>query len=915
MKQWAVRDYFNDAGTNTWGDVRVYDGTAPKWYDYRGNVVTNNSRWNKNAGPNYGSLSLPISTYNGGYVSRAMSSNNFELLMKVVIPSSAQTVMAVGANVMHASSGAGYEITWSSWNSQLRIRHWSSLVNFGGTVTQLATVTVNPTRGVYYWLSVDCSGGYVRAKMWEAGNVAEPYQPQVSAPYSGSHIPNYGGVMGYAEHSTVQTMRVAQFQMRNYTGANETTATSVVDSFSKYSRFTLGTTDTNHEWHGDHQMSPTFYQGNRSSGNPVTLTYSGDSGIRAHIDRGVAVNREDASYVDVSYTNGSVYAIFMFAGTIGRFSLFMRHAPFGSGGTNTLFGALRVLVFASTSFAVYHHDNPVVYVPHGLTIAANVEYKMRMQIRNNIGYAKLWTGNTEPAEWSKLGPLKTGVNAAGRSGFWTQNHSSYGQKHYIYHYESSTTTWVNKLTGDATNRAIKFTINSPTPRVRRKVTATPRSIGSSLIAYPLRVKSDTSAAQFTNSITSSAVMRFNLEGSMWIDGVWTKVNYAPDLQTKIISTNQPLRVRKTAVTNAIALGAVLNGKRIRKSTSNRSAKFTLDFAAQVIPDNEANLDSKYGFSFYSVISKGGETSLNTKFGLSAGSVLGLTDKSDARIFTILDAQIPGFFVVRAFGNISSSMEESTPLVRYTDTSDAVFTPTLMAEGYVQTIHFGSLDAVASFGASYETSLSAVGQMNSYITSEMEAKGVRSYLNTFDAHLSTGYVLDRPNFDVDYKELIERRTSFIHYACTYHNREELVIEYRHKKTMDRSSVTYFIAYNEENQEPLLYGASINMWEDDMIIIHMSDNVGDDLVQMVREEFALEVDKVPKEPRFHQRPSALLVAPRIAEKPFHQRAYHQYVDAAEEIPENAVPIESDIVITPENKTEIIEEGAVRIEDKED
>lgn len=659
-------------------------------------------------------------------------------------------------------------------------------------------------------------------------------------------------------------------------------------------------------------MSPTFYQGNRSSGNMVTNVASGVGNAYMTVRRGVAVNRLDHSWIGPNYTNGNAYIHFMFESVVGRLSVFGRATGGVSSGNATIGNAYRVMVYASTSFAIYEAGQATRYVSHGLSIQPDVEYKLQLQFRSGRAYARIWAGNTAPEEWVKLGAIHSTVNASGKFGFRTENQAAYNG-YRIYDYSSETYTYDNIIRVTTTTRAIKFTMNKPSPRRRRRVTTTPRTMSMTLSAYPLRVKRSTVNAHIENTLSYESIRRLNLVGYDWVGGIWTKINHVPDLNMTVKKVTTPLRVRKTSITRAIKMGAIFSGRRVRKSVVNRSIKFTIDWIAQVIPDNEANLDAKFGLSFYSVIAKGGETALSSKFGLDATNVLGMTGATDLRARFLLDAQIPGFFVVRAFGDITSDMAVSAPIVNYVDTAEAELRHNLTAYGLVQTIHFGSLDVLASFGADFKTSRMAVGAMSTNIQTRMKALGIRSYLNTFDASMTTGYKLDRPDFEITFKEMIERRASFIHYACTYHNREELVIRYRHTRTMNRSSVTYFIAHDLENDEPLLYGNAINMWDDDIIIIRMSDNVGDDLVQRVREHFELPTEKVPIDPWFYRRPGGLANAPRIPEKPFHMRPYHQYVDSADEVPEIVVPMRASSMLGVGNDTsEAVTSGPVRIEE---
>lgn len=916
MRQWAIRDYFNRNLTSNWGTAKRYDGGAPPWWDMRTNVATTNgnSIYNMQAGANYGSMTMASGQYQGAYIHSDVEMGNCQVRAKLVVPTSSQTVMATGVCMVNNVTGATYEITWSSWNSQFRIRYWSMYPNFSGTVTQLGAITVNPTRGVYYWFEAENQGGRIRAKMWEASNIAPPTSWQLDVPISGGQNTNKGGVMAYAEHSTAQTFRVAQVQVRNISEANETTVTGVWDDFAEYGRYTLGSTNSGHEWHGDHAMSPDYYQKNRSSGNTVTQTFKGDSSNRAHVNRGVASDRIDSSHTDINYTNGSVLIAFMFPNASARLSLFMRHSGTNNAyGNNNLTGAFRVLVWPSTGYAYYVGSGATQYVMHTLGTApqANVIYWLRIQIRNQYGYAKIWVdGQAEPEEWTKMGYLDPGaINAFGKSGFQTENFASGGTTYYLYHYESSAATWVNKIRTTVQARSLKMTMNAPAPRRRRRVNATPRALGMSLTSYPVRSKIGLFSGSFDYTSIANSVRRLNLVSHLWIGGTYTKIEYVPNIDHKMLLNYTPLRTRNGKVTRDIKSTGSFQGRRVKKTTFTRPIKFIGSAIPMLIPNVTVTLQSKYQMSYYSVISKGGTTNRNIKFTLGTSSVVALQDRAEGNLRMLLDAQIPGFYVVRAFGNISNSLSADNIKMKYADVVETSFTTGLNAEGFVKKIHFGTLDTSINFGLTANT---AVGMVNKSDTNTVStgilALGIRSYLNVFSAGMSSGYTLDRPTFDADYKELIERRASFIHYACTYHSRADLTIQYKHQRTMDRSSITYFIAYDKVSKEPLLYGASVNMWEDDMIIIDMSDNVADDLVQTVREQFELDIDKSYSTPRFIKRPNQLLLVPRIPEKPFLQRSYHQYMDGTPPPPDIDY-IEADFsVMTDEDNLE--KTGAVRV-----
>src|SRR5690606_40433604 len=83
--------------------------------------------------------------------------------------------------------------------------------------------------------------------------------------------------------------------------------------------------------------------------------------------------------------------------------------------------------------------------------------------------------------------------------------------------------------------------------------------------------------------------------------------------------------------------------------------------------------------------------------------------------------------------------------------------------------------------------------------------------------TTSLTVDRPDFEIIYEDVIAERVNFIYYACTKMTMEPITIEYRHRRTMDASSTTYFIA-RDRQRTPVLFGYSINKWDDRMIIVH-------------------------------------------------------------------------------------------------
>lgn len=850
MQEWLIRDYFNRNSSNGLGEIpatNVKYGRNTSWFDEATSplVPVSGSTWKVEANNNYASITLPNSKYVCTYPGYNYNSSELgsapeaELLMKVVMPTSSQTVMMVGAWI-GTNYHNGYQLSYQSWDNIVKIRHWTLLNRPGQSVLELVSIPFTPVRGVYYWIRAQLQGGQVRVKFWEANSSPEPSAWTATNPTApGRDKVMYMGMMGYNGQAAGQVMRVAQFQSRALTGyGNSNLDVYVHDNFDNYAFNTLGSSTSGHEWVGNHTMSPIYYQGNRSSGLQVTDITRGYSGQFGFIRRGVAVNQTDRSCIGPAYSSGHVMIRFRFVSAVGRIGVFVRGSQ---NVTNGAFGGTGGIVMVGPYSYIQTWTQTQKNYTHGLgTLATNVEYTLIVQVRpNNRWYAKLFRGTEEPVEWINLGTLD-GMNSTGHFGIETENNVAYNQ-YYLNWFQASHVSWQPTVIGSSINRQLKF--NALPFSARRKRTGSYKNNKFTFTATinPVRVRKSELNKQIKVTTTARAQARRNVVGSAYIGGVLTKIKYVNNVGSVFTNKAVPRRQRRASVGKRIKfISAPSAGYRARHSKFVRTSNYTMDFMPLVTPLAKVDSTADFTLSAYAVTGKETQVTKIIKFLPTVVPVVVKRDSFAKLAKFKLTAQVPGKILDTVNAGIANTLTVK-PITKYTAYFDTSVDFNTVFKGYVTGLQYDALSAKAAFRANIQGAGQFISSAQAGVGFKSSFRPVKRFDNGVTGTSTFEIRLDRPEFETAYADVIDDRAALIHYAVSKMTKAKVTIQYKHRRTMDTSSRTYFVVLGEDDL-PVLFGYSTNYWDEGIVVVYITDDHQDPIIPKVYDEFNMPVRSI-------------------------------------------------------------------------
>lgn len=835
--RWNIREYFNRALAGTWGTPTDFSTTF-KWFNIRTDAAINDSKFQMTQNASYGRIITAAGNGLIGAFLDGYAPGSGEVLVKLVVPTSPSILHASGVIIGQRSGIGTFTSVMLHGDGKIRVTQYNGTTwaNKVAEERQVVSYTFEP--GVYYWVRVKLHSGLLYVKAWEATNIAEPLTPQIN----GLALNTYGKGANLATHagvavlndaaSTAFTSTFAQFYYRS-TASSLTESPNITDNMTGYNMRTAGhASSTYQEWVGDFGMNPVSYRGNRSSGaQMVEIERLGDS---------------------LAIWNGITELSGWVAGTIGperskttshqRLIFSFRHE-----GMQLRLGHLGSSVISGGSYAprlsagtkgieanVIVNGGFVGVITAGATLKnytipftfeINKFYQLRTQIKSNRFYARVWPdGDPEPAEWLFSHALPAALEDTGYN--YIQVYFPAATTGYRFnYYGASSTPVVSQWFGEVT-RSIKSTMKVSVPKVVRR-DEVEQIIRSNFSAYPSRGRLASSTSNMMKgTLAASGYRRINIQPG---------VAYLPQFKNKMVLSVTPLRRRKSTVTRQVKSTFTHQGKRTRLSSVTMLSEYTFTPKPQVIPEVNVILNSFYGISVGEVITKTGQATLKMKQILSVLSQKRVSGSVVSSLTQNLHVSVPGKIIDTVTLPVESTLV-SLPTASFIEETSSSFGINLVAEGFVATLQLGSV----VFSHNQSLRVRPVNNRSSSVsvktTSGITARPVRTTNHNVAFTGTFSLVLDRPDFEIVYEKLIRKRSAFIHFACTRVAGTNITIQYRHRRTMEAESRTYFFA-TDDNKHPTVFGYSQNLWDDDAILVYVAPSLSDPIIDIVTQEFNL------------------------------------------------------------------------------